>query len=119
MRVYLKRIRKEQKRLREDLANAVADLAHLTEGSRAEELPTDEVPTLDGEGRLGDVERQVKELERGIQSLSTDLTELLKQNEEARFDIARLYDLIGRVSPTSAIPAKPIHEAKAEKGEDD
>jgi len=116
--VYLKRIRREQKRLREDLTNAVADLTHLTEGSTADDLPTDEVPTLDGEGRLREVEHKVKELERGIQALSADIAQLLKQNEEVRFDIARLYDLISRVSPASTIPAKPIREAKAEAGED-
>jgi uncharacterized coiled-coil protein SlyX len=109
---YLKKIRREQKAMKEEMAQVTAQTRRLEEGSTMDEdHPTDEIPTAAGEQRLSQLEQKVKELERGIRALSTDIAQLLKQNEETRFDIARLYDLMSRVAPVSAIPAKPIRQA--------
>lgn len=112
---YLKKLRRDQKAMKEEMAQLVTETKRLLEegSTMDEDHPTDAIPTAAGEERLSQLEQKVKELERGIRAMSTDIAQLLKQNEETRFDIARLYDLMSRVAPVSAIPAKPIRQATA------
>jgi len=87
--------------------------------------PGDESPPVSGaEGTdarplMAELDHRANALGKRIDEVSAQVAELLRQNEETRFDVARLYDLLSRLSPGTSVPAQPIRDVTEESGSGD
>ena len=68
---------------------------------------------------MAELDRRANVLGKRIDEVAAQVTELLRQNEETRFDVARLYDLLSRLSPDASLPAQPIRDVTGESGSGD
>ena len=104
---------KELRRLADRLARV--DSGHEDDGNP----PVGPAEGTDTRPLMAELDRRANVLGKRIDEVAAQVAELLRQNEETRFDVARLYDLLSRLSPEASLPAQPIRDVTEESGSGD